>query len=185
MYDIRVWIRFEPSLFLKNSHGHCVNLTFAIPILFFVLFFTDSEKSFTNSTSGYHAGNLIVPIGSNKIHCDPPKEYEQPKGKFWQTSEYGRLFLIFNVNVLSGVSFCRTYCAGWYITGRTTIRVWCQSDLHEGFCYHAIIIFYYYFLYFFINTVIINSNHYHYYCVMYSFVFFFLFQNLTNKGLFF
>lgn len=44
--------------------------------------FIGSEKSISfGSTAGYHCGNLIVPIGSNKIHCDPPKEYEQQKGK--------------------------------------------------------------------------------------------------------
>ncbi|VVC36190.1 Hypothetical protein CINCED_3A002952 [Cinara cedri] len=41
-----------------------------------------SEKSisFTSppaGVAGYHSGNLIVPIGSSKIHCEPPKEYEQ------------------------------------------------------------------------------------------------------------
>ncbi|XP_050054847.1 rho GTPase-activating protein 21 isoform X4 [Aphis gossypii] len=41
---------------------------------------SDKSISFASPSSvRYHSGNLIVPIGSNKIHCDPPKEYEPPK----------------------------------------------------------------------------------------------------------
>ncbi|XP_026815705.1 rho GTPase-activating protein 21-B isoform X9 [Rhopalosiphum maidis] len=40
---------------------------------------SDKSISFTSPSVGYHSGNLIVPIGSNKIHCDPPKEYEPQK----------------------------------------------------------------------------------------------------------
>lgn len=43
-------------------------------------FYAGSDKSFSFSTAGYHSGNMIVPIGSNKIHCEPPKEYEEQKG---------------------------------------------------------------------------------------------------------
>ncbi|XP_022174656.1 rho GTPase-activating protein 21-B isoform X4 [Myzus persicae] len=40
---------------------------------------SDKSISFTSPSAGYHSGNLIVPIGSSKIHCDPPKEYEPQK----------------------------------------------------------------------------------------------------------
>jgi hypothetical protein len=40
---------------------------------------SDKSISFTSPSTGYHSGNLIVPIGSSKIHCDPPKEYEPQK----------------------------------------------------------------------------------------------------------
>ncbi|XP_050421617.1 rho GTPase-activating protein 21 isoform X3 [Adelges cooleyi] len=40
-----------------------------------------SDKSYVDASADvpYHSGNLIVPIGSNKIHCDPPKEFDQSK----------------------------------------------------------------------------------------------------------
>ncbi|XP_060871744.1 rho GTPase-activating protein 21-B isoform X2 [Metopolophium dirhodum] len=40
---------------------------------------SDKSISFTSPSAGFHSGNLIVPIGSSKIHCDPPKEYEPQK----------------------------------------------------------------------------------------------------------
>ncbi|XP_025195574.1 rho GTPase-activating protein 21-B isoform X10 [Melanaphis sacchari] len=40
---------------------------------------SDKSISFSSPSVRYHSGNLIVPIGSNKIHCDPPKEYEPQK----------------------------------------------------------------------------------------------------------
>jgi hypothetical protein len=40
---------------------------------------SDKSISFASPSAGYHSGNLIVPIGSSKIHCDPPKEYEPQK----------------------------------------------------------------------------------------------------------
>lgn len=50
-------------------------------INFFFVLGSDVSIAFTSPTTRYHSGNLIVPIGSNKIHCDPPKNYEQQKGK--------------------------------------------------------------------------------------------------------
>ncbi|XP_025409051.1 rho GTPase-activating protein 21-B isoform X2 [Sipha flava] len=42
---------------------------------------SDKSMSFTKAASGYHSGNLIVPIGSSKLHCDPPKEYDGQKAE--------------------------------------------------------------------------------------------------------
>jgi len=55
----------------------------------FITFFlhsgsSDKSISFTSPSAGFHSGNLIVPIGSSKIHCDPPKEYEPQKGKTYE-----------------------------------------------------------------------------------------------------
>ncbi|XP_050545688.1 rho GTPase-activating protein 21 isoform X4 [Daktulosphaira vitifoliae] len=46
-----------------------------------VLSSCSSDKSCAADTEivPYHSGNLIVPIGSTKIHCEPPKESESSK----------------------------------------------------------------------------------------------------------
>lgn len=85
-----------------------------------VFYFIGSEKSisFTSTTaSGYHSGNLIVPIGSNKIHCEPPKEFEQHKGKSGKTNDIGYSFFYLHVMIF--------WCELWsYLYAKSSEIYW-------------------------------------------------------------
>lgn len=90
---------------------------------------SDKSISFTSPSAGYHSGNLIVPIGSSKIHCDPPKEYEPQKGKTLRTIFIPIYLAIFILNVYNCLvlSFCHILCrlkSCW--TDKNT-----SSDLHD------------------------------------------------------
>jgi len=68
----------------------------------FITFFlhsgsSDKSISFTSPSAGFHSGNLIVPIGSSKIHCDPPKEYEPQKGKTYERYIYIYIIWLFYI----------------------------------------------------------------------------------------
>lgn len=98
---------------------------------------SDKSISFTSPSAGYHSGNLIVPIGSSKIHCDPPKEYEPQKGKTVATIFIYLAIFILNVYICLVLSFCHKLCRlkpCW-----TDINIRVQTCMRRVYC-HAIFI---------------------------------------------
>lgn len=97
---------------------------------------SDKSISFVSPSSvRYHSGNLIVPIGSNKIHCDPPKEYEPQKGKIVQTI-FIYIFIL-NVIIVWFWAFVM-FCVGLNRAGQTTKRV--QTCMKRVFAHTMFII---------------------------------------------